>query len=741
MRIGVDAREFEKGRYTGLRTIVRNFLFYADYLGKHEFIMFCNQDTDLESLASGHKKVVIPENYTFLWDQWLLPKALKENKIDVFFSPYIKTPFWRVCPYVNAISDIIPLAISRFTGIKAVLEKIHFFLYAFLCGHRATKCITLSHDAKNKVSKTFGIDAEKIIVVYPSVEINNDIKREKEVIEKYRLDSKYILYVGNFKPHKNLGNLMAAYNILPDEVKQAYRLFLVGGSEKELPSVEKDILDKKLTGMVVPVANISHDDICAFLKNASVFAFPSLAEGFGIPPVEAMAAGVPVASSDFLPMTEVLGDSAIFFDPHNEQEIADSLLKLINDDKLREQCVVRGRLRAEVFNPTSEAKGIMRVLENAAGGKTLLVSSEFPPITGGIATHIYNLWKRLPRENTIVFTIKAKTTSKKIDENFNIVRRSYPMGGGMISRVIRTILVSWHVFRLNSLFKIKRNHCAQIMSSGVAGLLMKKIKNIPYTVYVYSADLLEFSNNPISKWLMKMIFSESEHIIAISGFAKSIIVKRNLAPVEKVVLVLPGVDTEMFNPEKVDEDIRKKYKIPENGRVLLTVSRLDPRKGHESVINLMPEVLKEHPDVVYLVVGSGPMEGELNERVKNNGLEGKVIFTGDISLANVVYFYNLCDVFIMVPHYIEGTGNIEGFGIVFLEAGACNKPVIAGRSGGVEEAVVDGETGILVYPESIDQIKSAILRLLGDKDYAASLGEKVSRGPLVNLAGIKELHY
>ncbi len=381
MKIGIDVREFRKNTFTGIRSILENFLTYARISWKHEFVLFCNQFTDTAFLPDGCKKVIIPEKNTFLWDQFRLPAALGREKIDVFFSPYIKTPFRRVCPYVNTVCDVIPLTVSKYKGAKAILEKAHFSFYSFFCSRRAAKVITLSEDAKDRVSRIFRIKRDKLEVVYPSVKMpaapEKPDKRITELTARYDLHKPYILYLGNFKPHKNLSRLISAFDLLPEHVKETHRLMLVGGSRNETVNIKSVIEEKQLGGKIIPVMNLSHDDIYIFLKNASVLVFPSLAEGFGIPLIEAMAAGVPVAASNAGPMPEVLGEAAVFFDPYNVDNISETVLKLLEEEDTRKQCAERGHERAALFNPEDMAQRMLDILEgageSASGAKALIL--------------------------------------------------------------------------------------------------------------------------------------------------------------------------------------------------------------------------------------------------------------------------------------------------------------------------------------------------------------------------------
>ncbi len=338
---------------------------------------------------------------------------------------------------------------------------------------------------------------------------------------------------------------------------------------------------------------------------------------------------------------------------------------------------------------------------------------------------VYNLWKRLPSQQTVILAPKLpSSTSKDIDRDINVVRRKYPLGQDIFSRIGRTLLVIKNTLQISIVNNLKCIHCAQVISSGVAGLVVKKWKGIPYIVYVYSADILEFSKHTVTRWILEKVLKEAEGIISCSQFAKDILVEKQLALQDKITVVSPGVNIDAFDKGNGTINIKEKYNIPTDCKMLLTVSRLADRKGHENVINTLPQVIDKYPEFVYVIAGSGYKMEFLKELVKNKKLGDKVIFTGAVSSEDLVAFYNACDIFIMTPNYLPVSGDVEGFGIVFLEANACCKPVIAGDTGGVKEAVVGGETGILVDPASLHQIEQAILKLLKDDEYANKLGHQ-----------------
>ncbi|MDP3014188.1 MAG: glycosyltransferase family 4 protein, partial [Candidatus Subteraquimicrobiales bacterium] len=165
------------------------------------------------------------------------------------------------------------------------------------------------------------------------------------------------------------------------------------------------------------------------------------------------------------------------------------------------------------------------------------------------------------------------------------------------------------------------------------------------------------------------------------------------------------------------------YNLENKNTILTVASLIFPYKGHDRVIKALPQVLKKLPNTVYLIVGDGPRRKSLENLVKELRLEENIIFTGFVASENLVKYYHACDVFIMPSSEDKSKGYVEGFGLVYLEANACGKPVIGGRCGGILDAIIDGITGLLVEPLNIDEIARALIKILEDRNYSKLLGE------------------
>jgi len=214
-----------------------------------------------------------------------------------------------------------------------------------------------------------------------------------------------------------------------------------------------------------------------------------------------------------------------------------------------------------------------------------------------------------------------------------------------------------------------------------------------------------------------------------STYTQKEVLNLGISP-EKVRILHPGVDLNQFRILDVSQVQKACERLGlQDKQVLLTVSRLVKKKNHQLVLDLMPDLIRSVPDLVYLVVGTGPERQNLEAMVKQLGLDDRVRFVGHCPDESLVELYNMCGVFVMISRYFAG-GNrsgqsiegVEGFGITFVEAGACGKPVIGGNVGGVPDAVVDGETGLLVDSEDKGGARDAILKLLTEPNLAERMG-------------------
>jgi len=245
-------------------------------------------------------------------------------------------------------------------------------------------------------------------------------------------------------------------------------------------------------------------------------------------------------------------------------------------------------------------------------------------------------------------------------------------------------------------------------------------RKLPVIHYVHAEELTTDWGSILYSIMSAAALRRADTVVTVSSFTRDELIRRGVKP-ERIRVITNGVDLKRFSPGAKDSEILARHNI-EGKKLLLTIARVEERKGHDKLLEALPQILKAVPDAVYLIVGDGPYMENLKSLTKDLGLEDKVIFTGRVPWKDLDRYYRSCDVFIM-PNRTLPNGNTEGFGLVFLEANACGKPVIGGKAGGVPDAVADGETGILVDGNLVEQIADAAIQLLSNKELAERMGQ------------------
>ena len=354
--------------------------------------------------------------------------------------------------------------------------------------------------------------------------------------------------------------------------------------------------------------------------------------------------------------------------------------------------------------------------------KSLLITSDFPPVPGGESVWFYNIFRHLPSSKVVVLAPQLPgAKSFDLKQQFIVHRARGVSYGSILGKATKSINFLIDQFKIYQQDDIELLHCGQAISVGPVGLLFKRLYGIPYFIYFFGHEHESYLNVPFVQKLLRISLEQSDKIIAISEFARRELLNIGLKD-EKIVVITPGTDVAKFNPRLDASEIIKKYHLNAK-KVILSVSRLVEQKGEDIVIKSLPLVLESEKETVYIIGGTGPYEEQLKELVQKYDLQNNVIFAGYIPDEELPLYYCVCDLFIGNSRKLPG-GKVEGFGMVFLEANACAKPVIGGRTGGITDAVVDGKTGILVDALDIEEIANAIIRILNDKEYAEELGRE-----------------
>ncbi len=358
--------------------------------------------------------------------------------------------------------------------------------------------------------------------------------------------------------------------------------------------------------------------------------------------------------------------------------------------------------------------------------KTLIISFDFPPQIGGISTYVKRFADSVASDLVVILTSKIPGKEKEcrdidVELPYKVIRKNLLFPRFIWPRWSRLL---WQIFWIVKKEKIEVLLIHHILPVGYVGLMTKKMLKIPFLVFSHGTDIREAT---VTKWKTAMALKVAlgaEQVVVNSEFLKTrwLVAFPDLQ--SKITVVYPCPDQDFFIAPSGEEITRLKSQLALDGKkVLLTVSRLSEGKGFPHLLRLLPELLKSVPNLVWLVVGDGPKKQYLFETAQKNNLQNVVRFVGAASHDEVKKYFYVADLFALLTHPDEGRE--EGMGLVFLEAGACGLPSVAGKSGGVGEAVYDGQTGVVVDIYRGDKsVANAIVDLLKDPIKLKTMGEQ-----------------
>jgi len=349
----------------------------------------------------------------------------------------------------------------------------------------------------------------------------------------------------------------------------------------------------------------------------------------------------------------------------------------------------------------------------------LLISMDFPPHKDGITTLSKELAQRMGKVFDRFTVIgPAAPGDRAFDKTQHYpVYRSPGYDFGYLKIIPLLFLAPYVVLK----HKVNRIIATNIGYGGIIAYLLSRFLPISYIVTAQGYEFLKFNDTMLIKKLYLATYRHAKGIIACSNYVKEMLVAFGVDE-SAIDVVYPAVDTVTFRPQPVPQEFLERHGLA-GKKVVLTVARLVARKGHAYVLRALARIAPHHPEIVYVIVGKGPERAHLEQIVSENKLEAQVRFIGETSDEDLLNFYNACDVFVMPSRSVREDGHVEGFGIVFLEANACGKPVIGGRSGGVPEAIIDGKTGFLVDPTDVQDIATKLCGIVVDPALAGRLGE------------------
>ena len=367
MKIGIDARFLTHPQPGGFKTYTENLVSALASLDKeNEYYLYLDRTpaaNDIIPVQSNFQVRVITGSLPMLGVPWReqirLSRQAAADQLDLFHSPCLTAPLFLSCPLVITVHDMIWAFPERFSqkgawSFKRKFMEWYNYLVPKLATKRASAILTVSHAAKESIIEYLKYPASRIHVTLEAahrsfVRIDN-MHCLDEIRLKHDLPSKFILAIGSADPRKNIRTLVQAYSLLPRELQEEYQLAIVWTHTLLADELSQQIQGLGLESKIQFLKNITNEDLVYIYNSASLFVFPSLYEGFGLPLLEAMACGVPVAAADNSSIPEIVGDAAQLFDAKDVNRMSAVINRILSVDSLRMALIKKGIERSASFS-------------------------------------------------------------------------------------------------------------------------------------------------------------------------------------------------------------------------------------------------------------------------------------------------------------------------------------------------------------------------------------------------------
>ena len=374
LHIAIDARRI---RDFGIGTYIRSLvhaLSNIDNENRYTLISGAGDVRTLAGLPENFKSAVYSRSDNGLFDHVAFPMFLHAIAPDLVHIPLNRVPLALMRPYVVTVHDMANLLFEEGrSGVRMQLRR-----YRFRRGLlRARRVIAVSEATKRDVQNLLGVRPERIRRVYnapdPQFYAREEHSQEehRRILERYQIQHPFLLYAGNVRRHKNIPRLVEAFAVVRAQladhpVYKDLRLVLIGDTISQHPAIRQAVMKSRVESLVRFLGFVPFETLRCFYESAAAFVFPSRYEGFGLPPLEAMACGTPVVASNVSSLPEVVGDAAMLVNPANVFDIARGISEALLDETLRAQLILRGRAQAARFSWERTAREVLEIYGESA---------------------------------------------------------------------------------------------------------------------------------------------------------------------------------------------------------------------------------------------------------------------------------------------------------------------------------------------------------------------------------------
>ena len=370
MRIAIDARKL---RDFGIGTYIRNLLRHLARLdATTEFVVLCREQdcAFVTELGENFRAVTEPSRPYSLREQFAIPLELRRAGANLFHAPHYVLPPMTPCRSVVTIHDCIHLRFPQYLPSRLGYAYARSSLW--VAAHRSARVLTVSEASKRDILEYFRVPESKVTVIYNAIDERfHEEPPADEVMrvqERYQLTDPFILYAGNIKPHKNLERLIEAFHMVRRGELEHIKLLIIGDEISKYATLRRAVHRYKLHKHVRFFGFVPDATLAILYRLARVFVFPSLYEGFGLPPLEAMASGTPVITSNLSSLPEVVGDAAMLIDPYQPDAIAGAMRRVLQDERLRDDMRERGLARVREFSWARSVKQVREIYDEVLAG-------------------------------------------------------------------------------------------------------------------------------------------------------------------------------------------------------------------------------------------------------------------------------------------------------------------------------------------------------------------------------------
>ena len=674
-----------------------------------------NTQFDLSKLRELPNVVLVPARASpfSLRQQSVFPPLVRQQQLSLYHSPYYLFPYAVRCPIVVSLHDLIPLLYPEASSRRH--QRQLFALAASLAVWRADQIVVDSESTRRAVMERWHISGERVTAI--PLAADEVFGRADDVAvgqarQRMGLDRPYVLHVGTNKPHKNVVRLVQAWAGVPETLRAESALVLAGAHDPRYPEARRLVEELGLSNQVRFLGRVSGSELPLLYAGAQAFVFPSLHEGFGLPVLEAMASGVPVACSNRPSLPEVAGQAALTFDPEQVSDITAALARLLGEPELRTRLSRAGREQASTFSWSRTAAETLHAYRRVAGireetMKLLHVYKDYAPVLGGIENHIRLLAEKQAAAGNRVTVLATSRTTRTVIEETNGVHVVKAARLAHLASTPISVMLPWHLAQQRP--DIAHLHYPYPVGE-VSQLCFGRSQCVVLSYHadiVRQAGILRFYRPLLNRMLDRVdrILVASPQMLKTSPL---------LQPFrEKCVLVPYGIDRRPFLASRADEAraLQERYG---GGPWLLFVGVLRYYKGLQYLLQAMVGI---HARL--MIVGDGPMAPVLRGQAQALGLGDGVVFAGRVSDRELPAYYQFADILIL-----PSSERSEAYGLVQVEAMTSGLPVVCTElHTGTTFVNRDGESGLVVPPKDPKALAAAVVRLLEDDALRLRLGQ------------------